>query len=111
MEQSIDMDQMHCEFDTRHNKRHKCLRCDWIMIICISFIILAISAVILSLLLKFVILAPKGSETIAITSVATTAATTQQPGKLLSNAFIWLNLSLNSVPSWRKPERLSESPV
>jgi hypothetical protein len=97
MKQSIDMGQMHREFDTRHTKRHKCLRCDWIMIICISFITSAISAVIPALLLKFVILAPKGSETIPITSVGTTMTTTQRPDKLLSNAFIWLHLSPNLV--------------
>ncbi|CAF4415375.1 unnamed protein product [Rotaria sp. Silwood2] len=59
---------------TRNNRPRKWWHHRWFKIICISFIILTIFAVTLSLLLKFVILAPKKPD--SITTTTTSAAVT-----------------------------------
>jgi hypothetical protein len=81
MEQSIEMRDMDWEFDDRDNEQHKRRQCSWLMIFCIVFITLAIIAVIVSLLLKFVVFATDNSESSTITNAPPTT-TTAKPGKV-----------------------------
>ena len=84
--------QIHNEGVSGNNGTHKGWHRRWIAISCISFIFLTIIAVILSLALKLVILAPRESETIKNTAALPSLpppTTNQQSGKLSSERRIF----------------------
>ena len=73
---------MYSEYTTIVNGKPKCWHHRWFRAICFSLIALAILAVALSLLLKFVIFTPDQSESAIITAPSSTpTTTTQQRGK------------------------------
>ncbi|CAF3930477.1 unnamed protein product [Rotaria sp. Silwood1] len=92
----MHFNQLHSEDNTKNIQPHKWYHHRWVKIICISFVVLTIFTVTLSLslVLKFVILAPSKPETntiattpslpvtvttISTSTLATATTTTQQP--------------------------------
>ncbi|CAF2903503.1 unnamed protein product [Rotaria sp. Silwood2] len=82
---------MHNEHVSENNRLRKLWRHRWFKIICISFIVITILAVTFSMILKFVILAPKkdmpitsttSSSSTTNTPLTTVTTTDKQPGKL-----------------------------
>jgi hypothetical protein len=63
--------QLFSEYATKNIGPRKWWRQRWVKIICVSFIVLTIFAVTLSLMLKFIILAPLETEITATTTVIT----------------------------------------
>ncbi len=69
---------MYTESLTSNNRTHKWWQHRWVAIIGISFLILAISGVAVSLVLKFIILAPKDPTTTTVISSSLTTSTLPQ---------------------------------
>jgi ABC-type Fe3+ transport system permease subunit len=86
MEHNIHNNQVYSDSVTGNNGRRKWWHRRWVKIICISFIVLTILAVTLSLVLKFAILKSKKPETTDNTatpsSLTTTKSVMQHSGEL-----------------------------